>query len=141
MAWRCRASRRVITRGSALDELIESNSLSQLTDEPTNVRTTGMSCIDLIITDRPNLFVDFGVHPSLDNHCQCQIIRGKLNISVPTPPPHNRKISYYARAQKDRIRSALKNIDWHTFLTGLDVDDMTPLFKSKCIYICVAIHS
>ena len=58
-----------LPEGSALDECIESNNLSQLIDEPTNIRTTGMSCIDLIITDQPNLFVDFGVHPSLDNHC------------------------------------------------------------------------
>ena len=45
---------------SALDEFIESNNLSQLIDKPTNIR---MSCLDLIITDQPNLFVDFGVHP------------------------------------------------------------------------------
>ena len=65
-----------LPEGSALDEFIESNNLSQLIDEPTNIRTTGMSCIDLIITDQSNLAVDFGVndHPSLDNHCQHQII-------------------------------------------------------------------
>ena len=77
-----------LPEGSALDEFVESNNLSQLIDEPTNIRTIGMSCIDLIITDQPNLFVDFGVHPSLGNHCQHQIIHGKLNISVPTPPPY-----------------------------------------------------
>ena len=77
-----------LPEGSALDEFIESNNMSKLIDEPTNIRTTGMSCIDLIITDQPNLFVDFGVHSSSDNHCQYQIIHGKLNISVPTPPPY-----------------------------------------------------
>ena len=100
-----------LPEGSALDELIESNNLSQLIDEPTNVRTTGMSCIDLIITDQPNLFVDFGVHSSLDDHCQHQIIHGKLNISVPIPPPYKRKVWYYAKAQKDKIKSAIANID------------------------------
>ena len=59
-----------LPEGSALDEFIESNNLSQLIGEPTNIRTTGMSCIDLIITDQPNLFVDFGVHSSPDDHCQ-----------------------------------------------------------------------
>ena len=58
-----------LPEGSALDEFIENNNLSQLIDEPTNTRTIGMSRIDLIITDQPNLSVDFGVHPSLDNHC------------------------------------------------------------------------
>ena len=83
-----------------LDELIESNNLTQLIDKPTNIRSTGMSCIELIITDQPNLFVDFGEHPSLDNHCEHHIIDGKINISVPPPPPLKRKIWYYARAKK-----------------------------------------
>ena len=71
-----------------------------------------MSCIDLIITDQPNLYVDFEVDPSLDNHCQHQIIHGKLNISVPTPPPYKRKIWYYAKAQKDKIKAALGMLRW-----------------------------
>ena len=77
-----------LPEGGALDEFIESNNLSQLIDEPTNIQTTGMLCIDLIITDQPNLFVDFGVHSSLDDHCQHQIIHGKLSVSVPIPPPY-----------------------------------------------------
>ena len=44
-----------------------------------------MSSIDLIITDQPNLFVDFGVHSFLDDQCQHQIIHDKRNISVPRP--------------------------------------------------------
>ena len=57
-----------------------------------------MSCIDLIITDQPNLFVNSGVHPSLDEHCQHQIIYGKLNISVSYPPPFKRKFWDYSKA-------------------------------------------
>ena len=108
-----------LPEGLALDEFIESNNLTQLIDEPTNIRSTGMSCIDLIITDQPNLFVDFGVHPSLDNHCQHQIIHGKINISVPHPPPFKRKIWYYARAKKDQIKSAIENVDWPTIFSEL----------------------
>ena len=96
-----------LPEGSALDEFIESNNLSQLIDEPPNIRTTGMSCIDLIITDQLNLFFNFGLHPSLDNHCQHQIIHGKLNISVPTPTPYKQKIWYYAKAQKDKNQISL----------------------------------
>ena len=94
-----------------------------------------MSSSDLIITDQPNLFVDFGIDPPLDNHYQHQIIHGKLNISVPTPPPYKRNIWYYAKGQKDKIKSALENIDWPTIFAGLDVDDMTQLLTPKCISI------
>ena len=119
-------------KGSALDEFIESNNLSELIDEPTNIGTTVMSCIDLIITDQPNLFVDFRVRSSPDDHCQHQIIHGKLKISVPLSPPYKRKVWYYAKAQEDRIKSAIRNIDWPTMFSGLDVDKMTHLFTSKC---------
>ena len=124
-----------LPEGAALDEFIESNNLCQLIDELTDIRTTGMSCIDLIITDQPNLFVEFGVHSSLDNHCQHQIIHGKLNISVPSPSPYKRKIWHYAKVQKDKIKSAMGNIDLSTIFLGLDVDDMTQLFTDKCIDI------
>ena len=52
--------------GIALDEFLETNNLNQLINEPTNIRRESMSYIDLIITDQPNLFVECGVHPSLD---------------------------------------------------------------------------
>ena len=105
-------------------------------DEPTNIRTTGMSCIDLIITDQPTLFVDFGVHSSLDDHCQHQIIHCKLNISVPLSPPYKGKSDIMRKPKKkNRIKSAVENIDWRIMLSGLDVDKMTHLFTSKCASI------
>ena len=74
--------------GDAVDEVIEMNNLCQLIDKPTNIRGERMSCIDLIITDQPNFFIESGVHPYLDSHCQHQIIYRKLNISSPAPPPY-----------------------------------------------------
>ena len=91
-----------------MDEFIESNNLSQLIDEPTNIRTTGISCIDLIITDQPNLFVDFGVHSSLDDHCQHQIIHSKLNISVPLPPPYKGKSGLMRQPKKTELNQQLQ---------------------------------
>ena len=84
--------------GATLDELLEINNLYQLIDEPTNMRGECMSCIDLVITDRPNIFVESGVHPSLDDHCQRQIVYGKLNISIPHPLPYKRTIRDYSKA-------------------------------------------
>lgn len=50
-------------KGSAFEEFIDTNNLVQQIDEPTNVRATGMSYLDLTITDQPNLFVDSWVIP------------------------------------------------------------------------------
>ena len=80
-----------LPEGTALDELIESNNLFQLIDKPTHIRENSRSYIDLIITDQPKLFVDNGVHPSLDKHCHHNIIFGKMNLSVPHAPPYKRK--------------------------------------------------
>ena len=63
--------------GTALDEFIERNNLCQLINEPTHIRGESMSCIDLIITDQPNFFVESGVHRSLGDHCQHQLVYGK----------------------------------------------------------------
>ena len=63
-----------------------------------------MSCIDLIVTDQPNIFVDYGVHPSLDPHCKHQITFGKINVSVPSPPPYKRTIWDYSKAKVPEIR-------------------------------------
>ena len=79
-------------KGIALDELIESNNMTQLIDQPTNLEPRGISCVDLIITDQPNLFVDYGIHSSLDNCCHHQIIYGKVHISIPSPSPYKRRM-------------------------------------------------
>ena len=63
--------------GTALDEFIETNNLYQLIDTPTNIREGGMSCLDLVITNQSNCFVYSGTHPSLNEHCQHQIIYAK----------------------------------------------------------------
>ena len=94
----------------ALDALLESNDLTQLIDQPTNIEFTVVSCIDLIITDQPNLFVDYGIHSSLDNFCHHQIIHGKVNASVPSPPPYIRQVWDYSKANKEEIWNTLLNI-------------------------------
>ena len=116
--------------GVALDELIESNNLTQLIDQPTNIESRGKSCVDLIITDQPNLFFDYGIHSSLENYCHHQIIHGKINISVPSPPPYKRQIWDYAKADKDEIRQFLTNIDWISKFKDLSVNEMVQQFTS-----------
>ena len=72
----------------ALDELFESYNMTQLIDQHTNIEPKVISCVDLIATDQPNLFIDHSIHSLLHNCCHHQIIHGKLNVSVPLPPPY-----------------------------------------------------
>ena len=83
--------------------MVETNNLYQLINEGMfyiDIRNEGMSYIDLIISDQPYLFTESGVHPSLDEHCQHQIMYGKLNISIPYLPAYNRTLWDYANVSE-----------------------------------------
>ena len=118
---------------TTLDALLESNYLTQLIDQPTNIESRGVSCVDLIITDLPNLIVDHGIHSSLDNFCHHQIIHGKVNVSVPSPPPYKRQVWDYSKPNKEKIRNTLLNIKWSFKFLDLAVDEMTSVFTTSII--------
>ena len=89
-----------------------------------------MSCIDLIITNQPNIFVESGVHPSLDEHCQYQIVYGKLNISIPSPLPYSRTIWDYSKSNDRSIIDTITFIDWLSKFNGMGPEEMTTVFTN-----------
>ena len=98
-----------------------------------------MSCIDLIITDQPNTFIESCVHPSLDDHCQHEIVHGKISISIPCSPPYNRTLWDFAKSTDQAIRIALSSVEWVSQFDGLDTDQMTELFTNE-IYSITSVH-
>ena len=88
--------------------------LSQVISEPTNFDPNkNPSCIDLVITDQPNLILDSGTHASLDQYCHHQIIYCKVNFKFPPPPPLDRKIWHFNRANSAAIKRSMTNFPWH----------------------------
>ena len=69
--------------GMTFDDLFESCNMTKLIEQSTNIEPRGISCVDLIVIDQPNLFIDHGIHSSIDNCCHHQIIYGKLNYPSP----------------------------------------------------------
>ena len=64
--------------GTGIEELLSSLGLSQIISEPTNFTPNkNPSCIDLIITDQPNLILDSGTRDSLDHYCHHQFFIAK----------------------------------------------------------------
>ena len=99
--------------GSALEDLFTLLGLSQLISEPTNFEShKNPSCIDLIITDQPNLILDSETRPSLDPYCHHQIIYGKINFRIPPPPPFERKIWHFKRANLAAIKMSMTSFPW-----------------------------
>ena len=73
--------------GYLLDELFSSLNLNQIISEATHFFRNDClpSCIDLVVTDQPNLVLESGVRPSLDPTVKHQLIIAKINHRIPSP--------------------------------------------------------
>ena len=89
--------------GKVFEPFTSDLGLHQLISEPTHFMGESRSRIDLIFTEQPNLFIESGVHPSLDEQCHNQIIYGKVSIDNLAPPPFSRRIWFYDRSNKGRF--------------------------------------
>ena len=106
--------------GIELFNLFSDLNLTQIISEPTHFRENCLpSCIDLIISDQPNLVLNSGVRPSLDPACKHQIIFCKINFSIPPPPPYSRKVWQFDRANSPLIAKAISQFPWHERLNQI----------------------
>ena len=104
--------------GHEIEDLFSSLNLSQIITEPTNFTPHKRpSCIDLIATDQPNLILDSGTLPSLDSVCHHNIIYCKINFHIPPPPPHERKIWHYSRANIEGLKRSISQFPWRQHLS------------------------
>ena len=90
--------------------------LSQVISEPTNFEPhKNHSCIDLIVTDQPNIILESGTRASLDSYCHHQIIHCKVNFRIP-PLPFERKIWHFNRANSAAIKRCMISFPWRQHL-------------------------
>ena len=87
-----------------LESLTVSCGLHQLTSDPTHLLPNPSSFIELIFTDQPNLVVGSGVHPSLHSNCHHQITFSRYNLTVEYPPPYERLVWDYNKANTESIK-------------------------------------
>ena len=97
--------------GSHTDSLTTTYGFHQLTSDPTRLLPNSSFCIDLIFTDQPKLAGDSGVHPTLRGNCHHQIIFSKFNLVIEYPPPYERLLWDYKKANIDSIQKVLKEIN------------------------------
>ena len=67
---------------------------------------------DLIFTDQPNLVIESGTRPTLDNFCHHQITYCRMNFQIPLPSSFDRKMWHINIANIPLIRRAMINCAW-----------------------------
>ena len=80
---------------------------TQIINEPTHILEDALSCIDLIFTQQPNMFLDSRVHSSLHPNSHHQIAFAKFSLKVYYPPPYERHIWHYKYANTVQIKMHL----------------------------------
>ena len=116
--------------GTSMQNTFLAHGLHQIVNQPTYITGTTSSCIDLIVTDQPNMFLECIIHPSIDSNCHHQINYAKLNIICPTPPPYQRRVWHYDRANINSIKTSLTNYNWDVSLEAcLNIDEQVKMFN------------
>ena len=108
--------------GLKLSSMSSSVDFTQLINEPTHIQSSSSSCIDLIFTDQPNLSVNCGVHASLHPNCHHQIVYSRFNLDIYYPPPYQRLIWDYKKADATKIRKALDSVNWERLFDKKNVN-------------------
>ena len=103
-----------------LNELSSHYNLHQLINTPTHIFRASESCIDLLFTSQHNFLSETGVHASLFPRCHHQIIFAKVNLKVFYPPPYERLVWDYSKAELSNNRESLPHINWQNALKDLN---------------------
>ena len=124
--------------GRVFEPFVSELGLHQLISEPTHFMGDSKSCIDLILTDQPNLVIESGVHQSLHEQCHHQIVYGKLSVPNITTPPYTRKVWYYDKADFVAIRKSIEMFDWQEHLDKITCPSEQVKFLNE---VLLNIHS
>ena len=88
-----------------------------------------------IITDQLNLAVDSGVHPTLHGKRHHQIIFSKFNLMIEYPPPYERLVWDYKKANADSIQKALEKTDWGFLFSNKTVHQQVKILNNTLMNV------
>ena len=123
------------SQGLDLDDISCYHGLQQMINGPTHIIPNSASCIDLLFTSQPNLIAESGIHSSLFSRCHHQIIFAKINFKVYFPPPYERLIWDYSKANIQQIKLSLLKINWIQSMKDLHVNDQVKFLTDSVINV------
>ena len=124
------------THGLQLSDLMLQNGMHQIIDEPTHILPNSSSCIDLIFSSVPGYISEHGVLPSLFPTCHHQLVFAKIDFKIFFPPPYQRRIWDYPKADVESIKRAVNLIDWDLKFASLDVNERVEFLTNSIVNIC-----
>ena len=123
------------SEGLKLLSLTSANGVSQLINKPTILQTSNFSCIDLIFTDQPNLSVNSGVHASLHPNCHHRIVHSSFSLNISYPPPYQRLVWDYKKADAKNIRKALDSVNWERMFDQKAINAQVTAFNETILNV------
>ena len=75
-----------------------------------------------MFTDQPSLSINSGVHSSLHPNCHHQIVYSTFNLNIYYPPPYQRLVWDYKKADEKSIRKALDSVNWERLFESKNID-------------------
>ena len=120
---------KITYEGTRIDSITSQFRLEQLIHEPTHIIGEKSSCIDLIFAFQPNLVVESGVQSSLRQSCHHQIVFAIFNLKVVFPPPYERELWHFKKANVDHIRKAINGFRWEKSFQNMNVNNVEHLFN------------
>ena len=120
--------------GALLEALTSLHGLHKLISEPTHLPTSTF-CIDVVFTDQSNLIVADGTHSSLNPKCHHQITYCKLNLNIKYPPPYQRLVWDYKRANVESIKRSIELVNWETLFHNKTVHKQVSIFNETLMNI------
>ena len=115
-------------KGLDMQDLLDKHSFRQMVNQPTYFTNgpTGpvVSLLDLVCVKQPNLVVSNEVVGSIYDKCHHQINHVKINLQCFHPPPYQRQVWHFARADKDSIQRACRMYDWEGEIDRIDDPDL-----------------
>ena len=79
--------------------------------------------------------MESGIHSSLHSNCYHQIVFAKFNLSIFYPPPYERTVWSYERANTELIRRAIDQFDWLRALSNVSFNEKVYFFTKTLLNI------
>ena len=115
--------------------MTSSYGFTQIISEATHILPNSSSCIDLLFTNQPNMITNSGVLPSIHPNCHHQIIYANINFQLFFPPPYERQVWHFDRADCESIKQSISNIDWNRIFLDMDVNLQVETFNEYLMNI------